>query len=61
MLVDYAVTDIDCFDDNSDAAPQSRTIMGNGITAFILHGAQCITFNQTIFLGTIIVEAQLKS
>ena len=30
-----------------DAAPQGKSIRGNGITTFILHVAQCIIFNQT--------------
>ena len=40
MLVDYAVTDMGCFDDYSDAAPRARTMRGNGITTFILHVSQ---------------------
>ena len=50
MLVDYAVTDMGCFDDYSDAAPRAKTMRGNGITTFLLHVAQCITLNQTTFL-----------
>ena len=46
MLVDYAVTEISCFDDYLDAAPWAKTIRGNGIITFILHFAQCITFHQ---------------
>ena len=37
MLVDYAVTDMGCFDDYLDAAPRAKTMRGNGITTFILH------------------------
>ena len=50
ILVDYAVTDMGCFDDYSDAAPRGKTMGGNGITTFILHVAQCITFHQKIIL-----------
>ena len=62
MLVDYAVTEIGWFDDYSDAAPRAKNLRGNGITTFILHVAQCITFRQTnIFTTTLIDEASLKS
>ena len=50
MLVDYAVTEMSCFNDYSDAAPRAKTMRGNGITTFLLHVAQCITFHKTIFL-----------
>ena len=45
MLADYAVTEIGCFDDYLDAAPNAKTIRGNDITTFLLHVAQCITLN----------------
>ena len=45
MLADYSVTEIGCFDDYSDAAPRAKTVRENGITTFLLHFAQCITFN----------------
>ena len=62
MLVDYAVTDMGCFDDYSDAAPRARTMRGNGITTFILHVSQWITFNQKqFFAATLIDEEQFKS
>ena len=62
MLVDYAVTDMGFFDDYSDATPRAKTMGGNGITTFILHGAQCITFRQTnIVKAILIAEASLKS
>ena len=62
MLVDYAVTEMGCFDDYSDAAPCAKTMSGNSINNFLLHVSQCITFNQTIKLtATLISEAQLKS
>ena len=52
-----------CFDDYSDAAPRARTMRGNGITTFILHVAQCITFckKNKIVTATLIVKALLKS
>ena len=46
MLVDYAFTDVGCFDDYSDADPRSKNMRGDGITAFLLHVAQYITFRQ---------------
>ena len=62
MLVGYAVIDMGCFDDYLDAAPHAKTIRVNGITNFLLHFAQCITFNQTKFvIATLISEACLKS
>ena len=45
VLVDYGVKRMGCFDDYSDAAPSAKTMRGNGITNFILHVSQCITFN----------------
>ena len=49
-------------DDYSDAAPHAKTMRGNVITTFLLHVAQCITFNQTKFVPEkIIAEARLKS
>ena len=45
VLVDYAVTEIGCFDDYYDAAPRAKTMRGNSITTFLLHVAQCITFD----------------
>ena len=50
MLVDYAVTEMDCFDDYLDAAPRAKTMRGNGITTFLLHVSQCITLRQKILL-----------
>ena len=58
MLVDYSVTEIGCFDDYSDAAPRAKTMRGNGITTFILHISQCITFCQAnLVTATLISEA----
>ena len=61
MLVDYAVIDMGFFDDYSCAAPRAKTIRGNGITNFLLHVSQCITFTQKQFTATLIAEASLKS
>ena len=62
MLVDYEVTKMGCFDDYSDAAPRAKTMRRNGITTFLLHVSQCITFRQTnIVTGTLIAKAFLKS
>ena len=46
MLVDYAVTEMGCFDYYLDASPRAKTMRVNGITTFLLHIAQCITFHQ---------------
>ena len=60
--MDYAVTEMVCFDDYSDAAPRAKTRRGNGITTFLLHVDQCITYRKTTFVTeTVIVEASLKS
>ena len=62
MLVDYAVTDMVCFDDYSDAAPRAKTMRRNGINLFLLHVAQCIIFDQTkLVTETLILETWLKS
>ena len=47
-----------CFDDYLDDAPHAKSIRGNGITLFLLHVSQCMTFNQTKFVtATIIAKA----
>ena len=62
MLVYYSVTDMGCFIDFSDAATRAKTMRGNGITTFLLHVAQCITFRQkNIVTATHISKASLKS
>ena len=62
VLVDYAITEMGCFDDYLYAAPRAKTMPVNGISTFILHVAQCITFRQTnIVTATLISEALLKS
>ena len=61
MLMYYAITEMGCFDDYLDAEPRAKTIRGNGITNFLLHISQCITFNQKkYFSATRIAEARLK-
>ena len=58
MLVDYEVTEMGCFDDDSDADTRAKTTRGNGITTFLLNVAQCITFRQTnIVTATLIYKA----
>ena len=57
-LVDPVVTEMGCFDDYLDAATRAKTMRGNGITTFLLHVAQCITFHKTKFVvATLIVKA----
>ena len=51
-----------CFDDYSDTSPQCKTMRGDGITTFLLHISQCITFNKSKFVTeSFIEEALLKS
>ena len=62
MLVDSSVTYMGCFDDSLDAAPRAKTMRVNGITTFLLHVSQCITFNQTNKMtATLISKEPLKS
>ena len=62
MLVDYAVTEMGCYDYYSDDAPRAKNMRGTGINIFILHVAQCITFRQTnIVTATLIANSLLKS
>ena len=62
MLVDYAVTDMGFYDYYSDAAPRAKTMRGYGITTFLLHVSQCITFNKAKFVtATLIVKARFNS
>ena len=58
MLVGYSVIKMAFFDDYCDAAPPAKKMRKNGITTFLLHVYQCITFNQTKFVtATLIAEA----
>ena len=62
MLVDYTATEMVSLDDYSDAAPQGKSMRGNGITTFLVHIDQCMTFNQTNRVKTtLIANASLKS
>ena len=62
MLVDYVDTDMGCFDDYLDAVPRTKTMRVNGITTFLLHVSQCITFHQKqIVIATLISKESLKS
>ena len=61
MLVDDAVTEMGCFDDYSNSAPRAKTMRGNGVTTFLFHVAQCITFHQTnLVTSRLIAESSLK-
>ena len=62
MLVEYAATEMGFHDDDSDADTNHRSIRGNGITTFLFHIAQCIIFNLTDHVKTILISnASLKS
>ena len=62
MLVDYKVKEMGCFDDYLYDAPHDKNIRVNGITNFLLHVSQCITFRQTNFVAeTFTSEASLNS
>ena len=50
-----------CFGYYSDTSPCAKTMRGNGITNFLLHVVQCITFNKYYFTATLIAKASLKS
>ena len=55
MLIEYAATEMGFLDDYSDADPNHKSISGNGITTFLFHVAQCIIFNLTNHVKTIII------
>ena len=62
MLVEYAATEMGFLGDYSDADSNYKSIRGNGINTFILHVSQCIIFNQTNRVKTILIaDASLKS
>ena len=62
MLVEYVATEMGFLDDYSDSYPNHKSIRGNGITTFLLHVSQCIIFNQTNCVKTILIaDASLKS
>ena len=54
ILVYYAVTDMDCFDDYPGAVPCAKIMRENDITTFVLQISLCITFNQKNVTGTLI-------
>ena len=55
MLIEYAATEMGFLDDYSDADPNHKSIRGNGISTFIFHIAQCIDFNLTNHVKTILI------
>ena len=62
MLIEYAATEMGFLDDYSDADPNHKIIRGSGINTFLLHVYQCIIFNQTNRVKTILIDdASLKS
>ena len=61
-LVEYASTEMGFLDDYSDADPNHKSIRGNGITTFFFHISQCIIFNLTNRVKTILIaNSSLKS
>ena len=62
MLVEYAATEMGFLDNYPDADPNHKSIRGNDITTFLFHVAQCIIFNLTNRVKTILIaDASLKS
>ena len=55
MLIEYAAIEMGFLDDYSDADPNHKIIRENGITTFIFHVAQCIIFNLTTQVKTILI------
>ena len=55
MLIEYAATEMGFLDDYSDADPNHKSIRGNGINTFLFHAAQCIIFNLTNQVKTILI------
>ena len=55
MLNEYAATEMGFLDDFSDADPNHKSIRGNGITTFLFHVTQCIIFNLTNHVKTILI------
>ena len=49
MLVDYAVTEMGCSDNYSDADPCAKNTRGNCISTFLLHISQYITYVKQFF------------
>ena len=62
MLIKYVATEMGFLDDYSDADPNHKSIRGNCITTYLFHVAQCILFNLTNSVKTILISnASLKS
>ena len=62
MVIEYAATEMGLLDDYSDADPNHKSISGNGITTFLFHVAQCIIFNITDHVKTILIaDVSLKT
>ena len=62
MLIEYAATEMGFLDDYSDADPNHKSIRGNGITIFLFHVTQCIIFNLTYQVKTILIaDVSLKT
>ena len=55
MFVEYVATEMGFLDDSSDADTNQKSIRGNVITTFLLHVAQCIIFNKTNRVKTILI------
>ena len=56
MLIEYAAIEMGFFDYYSDADPNHKIIRGNGITTFLFHVDQCIIFNLTNNVKTILIS-----
>ena len=62
MLIEYAATEMGFLDYYFVSDPDHKNIRGNGITTFLFHVAQCIIFNLTNHVKTIlIVNVSLKT
>ena len=55
MLIEYAATEMRFLDYYSDADPNHKSIRGSGITTFLFHVSQCIIFNLTNHVKTILI------
>ena len=55
MFIEYAAIEMGFLDNYSNADPNNKSIRGNGITTFIFHVAQCIIFNLTNHVKTILI------
>ena len=57
MLIEYADTEMGFLDYYSNADPNHKSIRGNGITTFLFHVAQCVIFNLTNHVKTILIAS----